>query len=94
MSILARDVESWPAWHAPGTWQADAACLGLPLALFFPDGTGAASTFEDAKAICRGCTVLADCRAMTDRAERGLSLSYVSGVFAGESPTERIRRRS
>ena len=31
---------------------------------------------------------------MTDLAERGLSRSYVFGVFAGESPTERIRRRS
>jgi hypothetical protein len=84
-------VESWPSWQAPSAWQADAACRGLPLEVFFPDGTGA-SKFEQAKAICAGCSVIADCRAMTDRAERGLS-SDVFGVFARESPLERVRRR-
>ena len=94
MGVLARDVvEAWPAWNAPASWQADAACRGLPLTVFLPPGAGAASKFEQAKTICASCPVIADCRAMTDRAERGLSQSYVHGVFAGESPLERVRRR-
>ena len=92
MGVLARDVaESWPSWSPPATWQADAACRGLPLEVFFPDGTGV-SKFEQARAICAGCPVIEDCRAMTDRAERGLS-SDVFGVFACEYPLERVRRR-
>ena len=92
MGVLARDVaEAWPAWSTPAAWQLDAACRDLPLTVFYPDGTGA-SKFEQAKAICAGCPVIEQCRAMTDRAERGLS-SDVFGVFAGESPLERVRRR-
>jgi hypothetical protein len=37
--------------------------------------------------------VIADCRKMTDRAERGLSRSYLFGFVGGETPSERIRRR-
>lgn len=93
MGVLARDVvQAWSAWNAPASWQTDAACRGLTLEVFFPDGTGA-SKFEQAKAICAACSVIEDCRAMTDRAERGLS-SDVFGVFAGETPLERVRRRA
>jgi hypothetical protein len=61
--------------------------------VFYPPGAGDASMFEQAKAICAAYPVIADCRAMTDRAERGLSQPYLDGVFAGESPLERVRRR-
>ena len=92
MGVLARDVaESWSSWSPPTTWQSDAACRGLPLDVFFPEGTGVGK-FEAARAVCAGCPVIEDCRAMTDRAERGLS-SDVFGVFAGETPHERVRRR-
>jgi hypothetical protein len=78
----------------PGRLAGRAAYRGLTLEVFFPSGKGAASRFEDAKAICAGCPVVADCRAMADWAERGLPRSYVFGVFAGESPLERIRRHA
>ena len=91
MGILARDVvDAWQSWSPPATWQADAACQDLPLDVFFPYGLDA---YEDARAVCGRCEVIEECRAMVDRAEGGLPRGYISGMFAGESPTERIRRR-
>jgi Transcription factor WhiB len=94
VGVLQRDVaESWPAWLWPERWQARAACLGVDLEVFFVPGTATARSFDEARQICAECPVIADCRKMTDRAERGLSRSYLFGFVGGETPGEGIRRR-
>lgn len=74
---------------APAVWQADAACRGMDLDVFY-------SLTDDgpAKAICSRCTVVSECRDATDRAEDGVPRKFLFGVFAGETPLERWRRRS
>jgi WhiB family redox-sensing transcriptional regulator len=68
-------------------WRQDAACLGVDPAVFFPEG----ASYAPARAICSRCPVLEDCRAWNDKAE-GRSVRLF-GVYAGESPQERVARR-
>jgi Transcription factor WhiB len=86
MGVLERDVaESWSSRVQPERWQSRAACLGVPLKAFFNEGTTTARSFDGAREICAACPVLADCREMTDRAERGLAQLLVR-VRGGETP--------
>lgn len=43
---------------------------------------------------CAGCGHVAECRAEADEHETGLKLSHVFGVRAGETPEERVWRRT
>jgi Transcription factor WhiB len=79
-------------WLEP--WQGRAGCLGVPLEVFFNVGPASVRSFDGAREICAACPVIADCREMTDRAERGLTRGYLYGSVGGETPTERARRRS
>ncbi len=77
----------------PGTlWQISAACRGADLEVFFPERY--VGTFAEAREMCARCSVVTDCREMTDRAERGLPSGAIFGYFAGETPAERVERRS
>lgn len=73
-------------------WRADAACRDEDPELFFPLGdTGPAlMQIQDAKAVCRSCSVVSDC--LTWAMESGQD----SGIWGGMSETERraLRRRS
>jgi WhiB family redox-sensing transcriptional regulator len=75
-------------------WERRAACASVDPDLFFPEG------FEErvwkvplAKAVCARCPVLAECRALCDRLERGRELARIFGLWAEETPRERIARR-
>ena len=65
-------------------WMADANCQGMNLALFFPERGELTS---NAKAVCKTCAVLADCRdyALTNR--------IMHGIWGGLSERERRRMR-
>jgi Transcription factor WhiB len=68
-------------------WRSSAACLGADVEVFFGDHRG----YARARAICRSCPVIEDCRRACDRAE-GSSVR-VFGMYAGETPAERVARR-
>src|SRR5947207_15567889 len=65
-------------------WQERANCLGVDPDLFFPER--GASTRE-AKAVCRGCEVQADCL------EYAITHSEKFGIWGGLSERERRRVR-
>ena len=70
-------------------WRTQAACRGLDTNLFFPERGDLTAAIE-AKNVCAGCTVTADCwhEVMTmpsDHAQHG--------IWAGTSPKERRGHR-
>jgi transcription factor WhiB len=67
-----------------------AACAGYPVEIFFPERGG---SYVLAKVTCDRCAVVEECRREIDRAERELAEADVQGMYAGETPAERIRRR-
>lgn len=73
-------------------WKERAACADLTLEesdrIFF--GHGAAQA--EGVSMCRGCPVVAECRAYADSFEEA-SIKRVVGVWGGEYPAERIARR-
>jgi WhiB family redox-sensing transcriptional regulator len=94
----AADVEPWPgarvdaagAWRSGQAWMARAACAqpGVDPAWFVvdEDAPGAAELLARAKAVCRRCPVRLWCRIHADATGE-------YGVYAGETHTERVRRR-
>ena len=92
MAVLARSLaEALPRWAEPAsTWQTLAACRGIDVAVFFPPHAG---SYTEARAICGRCSVVDECRQMADRAEADVPAAHVAGMFAGETPSERIARR-
>jgi WhiB family redox-sensing transcriptional regulator len=82
-----------PAWGWDRDWMLRAACGPATAELFFPDGNGR-STEAEALAVCAECPVVRECRDLADRLERrSTSPSLVHGVWGGEAPVGRIRRR-
>ena len=68
------------------TWRDDAACLGMDPDLFFPP-KGGATKGADAKQICGGCPVQAECL------EYALKTRPVYGIWGGLSLRERDKIR-
>jgi hypothetical protein len=64
-------------------WYDDAACIGHPLSVFFPED----DNFEPALAICAGCEVKQQCLQFAIRVERSLTWSF--GVYGGLAPYKR-----
>ena len=73
----------------PGPWALEAACLGMPPDLFFPDRGGGdeGRPAKAAKRICYGCKVRWECLAY--------GLGETHGIWGGYAPRERraMRRR-
>ena len=69
-------------------WRDEAACLDAPDVSFFPDAEDLRSISE-AKAICAGCPVAAECLTWAVETNQG------EGVWGGHTSKERrsIRRR-
>ena len=76
----------WESQRQPLAWTDDAACQGLSDYVFYTP-----SLYSEALSLCRICPVVADCRALADRAEG--TFTEVYGVFGGETPQGRVRRR-
>ncbi|MGH8903306.1 MAG: WhiB family transcriptional regulator [Egibacteraceae bacterium] len=72
-------MDSLPAWRAK------AACLGIDPELFFPKGTTgqALDQLEEAKAVCRECSVIDECL------DWALATHQHDGVWGGKSEDER-----
>jgi WhiB family transcriptional regulator, redox-sensing transcriptional regulator len=72
-------------------WQLLAHCRGLDSAVFFsPDGERGkdrARREQGAKAMCRQCPVIAECR------DHAMAVGEVFGVWGGLSEAERARQR-
>lgn len=70
-------------------WRASAACLSADPDLFFPVGSAgtALDQVRDAKRVCAGCPVLADCL------EWALAAGGLEGVWGGLTAEERSARR-
>jgi WhiB family redox-sensing transcriptional regulator len=70
----------------PQPWMTEGNCAGVDPELFFPQ-RGESS--EDAKAVCRGCLVRAECL------DYALSINERNGIWGGTSERERraIRRQ-
>lgn len=79
-------------------WKKSAACNGQ-LDKFFNISSMKPGTkgYEELQAICDGCGVRGECRALIDLIEQGdgdsPSTTYCYGFWAGELPIERVRRR-
>lgn len=70
------------------SWQMDAACRGMPSALFFHPwnerGVNRVERIERAKQICSGCPVIDACRL------HALQAQEMYGVWGGLSEDERL----
>jgi WhiB family redox-sensing transcriptional regulator len=64
-------------------WQAEAACLGMGSALFFPEPTDDQTV---AKSICAGCLVPAECLAF--------GLKEGEGIWGGQNGRDRRKLRT
>lgn len=70
----------------PAPWMAEANCLGMGVDLFFPERGGCApGETANAKDVCRGCVVRAECL------EAGMDEKF--GMWGGLTPRERRRLR-
>jgi len=93
-----RDPIPPPAWAAERLWLAQAACAGQ-LEVFYPpdylESRGERVARElRARAICAACPVIEACRALVDRIETSRPYEHHHGIWAGETPVERKRRRA
>jgi WhiB family redox-sensing transcriptional regulator len=74
-------------------WMLDGACNGADPALFQPIGDSSlySAQIEDARAVCRGCPVIASCR------EYSLETRQPAGIWAAMTERDRaqeLRRRA
>lgn len=69
-------------------WSDRAACRGMPLDMFFDS-----ERWSGALATCARCPVRDECRTWNDRQEAALAFGALAGVFGGETPRQRTRRR-
>lgn len=69
----------------PGLWLGRGACREVATAVFFP-GRGAST--KPAKAICRSCPVVEECR------EYALGIPQLTGIWGGLSEADRKRIRA
>jgi WhiB family transcriptional regulator, redox-sensing transcriptional regulator len=73
------------------TWQSRGSCHEVAPEVFFPEDSGRyglRGREEQAKRICRGCPVLAECR------NHALSMPEAHGIWAATTPSERARGRA
>jgi WhiB family redox-sensing transcriptional regulator len=76
---------------APVAWQDRAACLGVPIAVFFPEEVGVATNrqYDQARRYCDACEVRNECLAFAMHHERTQWRRF--GMFGGVPPRERSR---
>jgi WhiB family redox-sensing transcriptional regulator len=75
--------------QTPPDWRAAGACTTADPDLFFPFATGAvaAKQANQARRICMGCSVRAECL------QFALDVGEAHGVWGGTTPEERQRER-
>lgn len=70
----------------PRDWRTDAACVGEPTSVFFPENVQSDKRWETARNICERCPVKNDCLHFVLQWE---DLEDRWGMFAGLTPNER-----
>jgi WhiB family redox-sensing transcriptional regulator len=90
MSDLLRLSQYAPTTHGPLEWQEEVACRDVDPEIFFPEKDG---SYADARRVCSQCPVLDECRRWNDRIEGNRWVRGCFGMYAGETPGERIARR-
>ena len=70
-------------------WRKDAACLGEPLEIFFPDGN-CDDKWDQALAVCNRCHVRMECLSLVMDLD---NFSDRYGMFGGLTPSERANAR-
>lgn len=69
-------------------WEREAACRTADPEVFFKQHRN-----SEARAVCEVCPVLAQCRDLIDHIEARTGPVDHFGIWAGETPRERTRRR-
>jgi hypothetical protein len=77
---------------SPVSWWERAACVGRD-PRWWDTGEGLSADDGRARLVCASCPVVSQCRAAVDVMERGLASTALQGVWAGEGPAQRMRRR-
>ncbi len=74
---------------APIGWQDRAACIGVPITVFFPEeiGVSTARQYNQARQYCNACEVRDACLAFAMHHERDQWRRF--GMFGGKTPKER-----
>jgi WhiB family redox-sensing transcriptional regulator len=72
-------------------WREDAKCLDYPTNIFFPATTQSESRFDEAKSICKRCSVKTQCLKLVMKLQED---DDRWGVFGGLNPLERRVLRS
>jgi WhiB family redox-sensing transcriptional regulator len=67
-------------------WREDALCLDYPTTIFFPANTPSETRFDQAKGICKRCTVKKQCLKLAMNLQED---DDRWGVFGGMNPMER-----
>jgi WhiB family transcriptional regulator, redox-sensing transcriptional regulator len=68
----------------PGPWVEDAACIGVPVNVFFPEVGYSA---DIARAICSSCPVMMECR------DYAVFHEIRFGIYGNTTPKERAKMR-
>lgn len=69
-----------------GTWRSRAACIGVPIDVFFPPAGGRPATmYDEARAICAACPVVHECLDWV------LGFAEQEGFAGGKTAAERRR---
>lgn len=74
---------------APVAWSDRAACIGVPITVFFPEeiGVSTARQYDAAREYCQSCEVRSQCLAFAMHHERNQWRRF--GMFGGKTPKER-----
>lgn len=74
---------------APVGWQDRAACIAVPITVFFPEEIGVSTSrqYNQARQYCNACEVRAQCLAYAMHHERLQWRRF--GMFGGKTPRER-----
>lgn len=72
----------------PAPWMRDAVCTETDPELFFPISNHHGKQIREAKQVCLGCPVRAECRAYA------LARPELGGIWGATTDTERRRMRS
>lgn len=92
--------------HKPALWEVQrfknrAVCAEVPQtygyglvdAYFYP-ATNSEFAYKMARQFCTRCPAIGECRELIDSIEEDEPKSNIRGFWAGESPRERIKRRT
>lgn len=70
-------------------WRDEAACLTVASEVMFADGRRGPHAWDEARAVCKSCPVLVECRAEEMAHEGNWPVTWRYGMRGGLGPSER-----